>query len=276
MPEYKTLKLRSEKAVLFVEINSPPMNLIGPELVSDLVSLIELLDRGEIRVAVFSSVDPDFFIPHVDLENVTAYREAAARLTGEPSLGLLFRRLSETKAITIAMIAGRVRAAGSEFILACDLRFASRERAIFGQIEAGMGLVPGGGAVQHLTRLLGRGRALEVLASGSDYNAELAERYGWINRALPDIELSAFVSSLAHRIGSFPSAGLLAIKGRVNAIALAPAEEFRRDSELFGLGVRDAETQRRTKLLFDRGMQKRSETELNFGAALGDLEDTEK
>lgn len=110
MPEFQTLKTRTEGAVLFAEIDSPPINMIGPALVTDLVSLIELLDQGDrYRVAVFSSADPDFFIPHVDVTKIAEYREAAAKLTGEPSIGALFRRLSETKVITIAQIAGRVR-----------------------------------------------------------------------------------------------------------------------------------------------------------------------
>ena len=131
MPEFQTLKIRTEGAVLFAEIDSPPINMIGPALVTDLVSLIELLDQGDrYRVAVFSSADPDFFIPHVDVTKIAEYREAAAKLTGEPSIGALFRRLSETKAITIAQIAGRVRGGRNEFVLACDMRFASRERAV--------------------------------------------------------------------------------------------------------------------------------------------------
>ena len=142
--------------------------------------------------------------------------------------------------MTIAQIEGRVRGAGSEFVLACDMRFAARESAIFGQFEPAFGLLPGGGAAQHLTRLMGRARALEVMLSAEDYDAELAERYGWINRALPADELGDFVSSLAHRIAGFPAAGHAVVKDRVNAIALAPVEDFRRDSDLFGEGVRDA------------------------------------
>src|SRR5713226_9118131 len=213
MADFQVLTTRAEGAVLFAVIDSPPINLIGPALVSDLVSLIELLDHGEpYRVVVFSSANRDFFIPHVDLTKVSEYRQAAAKLTGEPSLSLLLRRLSETKAITIAQIAGRVRGAGSEFVLACDMRFASRERAIFGQFEPAFGLLPGGGAAQHLARLMGRARALEVMLSAEDYDADLAERYGWINRALPAKELSDFVSSLAHRIARFPAAGHVVVK----------------------------------------------------------------
>jgi enoyl-CoA hydratase/carnithine racemase len=257
-----------------VQINSPPINLLGPALVTDLVSVIERLDKGDRhRVVVFSSADPEYFIPHVDVTKVAEYRQAAARLTGEPSLALLFRRLSETKAITIAQIAGRVRGGGSEFALACDMRFASRERAIFGQLEVALGVIPGGGAVQHLSRLMGRARALEVIASADDYDAGLAERYGWINRALPDDELESYVTALAHRIARFPQAALLALKQRVNAITLAPEADFRRDSELFGEGFREGgEAKDRTALLIKRGLQTRSETELNLGRVLGELD----
>jgi enoyl-CoA hydratase/carnithine racemase len=273
MIRLNTIKTRTDGAVLFAQIDSPPMNLIGPELVGDLVSLIEVLDRGDqYRVVVFSSADPDFFIPHVDITKIAEYRQAAASLTGEASLGLLLRRLSGTKAITIAQISGRVRGAGNEFILACDMRFASREQAIFGQFEAGFGLVPGGGGVQHLARLLGRGRALEVILSAGDYSADIAERYGWINRALPEAELSTFVAALAGRIARFPMAGLMANKERVNAITLASPSDYRQDSDLFGKGAVEPEVQDRMKALFKLGMQTRGNVELNFGKVLGELE----
>jgi enoyl-CoA hydratase/carnithine racemase len=166
-----------------------------------------------------------------------AIRQNAGRRTGEASIALLFRHLSASRVVTIAQIEGRVRAACSEFVLACDMRFAARESTIFSQNEPAFGLIPGGGGAQYLVRLMGRGRALEVMLSADDYDAELAERYGWINRALPADELGDFVSSLAHRIARFPAAGQVAVKDRVNAIALAPIEDFRRDSDHFGEGV---------------------------------------
>src|SRR5215468_12503906 len=135
------------------------------------------------------------------------------------------------------------------------MRFAARESAIFGQPEAGTGVNPGTGGVQHLARLMGRGRALEVILSAQDYDAELAERYGWINRALPAAGLSEFVRSLAHRIAGFPAAARAALKNRVNAISLAPADDFRRDSDLFLECARDPESQRRTRLAMTRGFQ---------------------
>jgi enoyl-CoA hydratase/carnithine racemase len=271
--EFEALNVRTEDSVLFAEIDAPPMNLLGPELVRDLVSLIERAEADEdVRVLVFSSADPDYFIPHVDLTQVPEYRAEAAKLVGEPSLGLVFRHLSASRLISIAQIEGRARAAGSEFALACDMRFAARETAIFAQFEPAFGQLPGGGAVQHLVRLMGRGRALEVLLSAEDFDADLAERYGWINRALPADELADFVRSLAHRIAGFPAAGHAAVKDRTNAIALAPIEEFRRDSDLFGEGVRTGDAQSRIQAAMQRGLQTR-DGELDLARMLGELGD---
>jgi len=269
---FETLKVRKESAVLFADIAAPPMNLLGPELVRDLVSLIERAEADQaVKVLVFKSADPDYFISHVDVTKIKEYREEAAKLVGEASIALLFRHLSASRLVTIAQIEGRVRAAGSEFVLACDMRFAARETAIFAQPEAGFGVSPGGGGMQHLARLMGRGRALEVMLSAQDYDAELAERYGWINRALPANALDDFVTSLAHRIAKFPAAGLVLVKERVNAIALAPVEDFRHDSDLFGEGARDAEAQSRFEAAFKRGFQTR-DAEMNLARLLGDLD----
>jgi enoyl-CoA hydratase/carnithine racemase len=270
---FQTLNVSREGPVLFVEISAPPMNLLGPELVRDLVALIQRAEADEkIQVLVFKSADSDYFISHVDITRIKEYRNEAAKLTGEASIGLMFRYLSASRLVTIAQIEGRVRAAGSEFVLACDMRFAARESAIFGQFEPAFGQIPGGGAAQHLTRLMGRSRALEVLLSAEDYDAELAERYGWINRAIPRDALDDFVRSLAHRIASFPAAGHAVVKDRVNAIALAPVEEFRRDSDLFGEDVRTPEAQSRIGAAMKRGFQTR-QGELNLGRLLGDLEE---
>src|SRR4051794_18714817 len=234
------------------------MNLLGPELVRDLVTLIQEAEADDTaRVLVFASADPDYFISHVDLTRVSEYRAEAAKLTGEASIALLFRHLSASPLVSIAQIEGRVRAAGSEFVLACDMRFAARESAIFCQFEPSFGQIPGGGAAQHLTRLMGRARALEVMLSAEDYDAELAERYGWINRALPADALGDFVRSLAHRIAKFPAAGHSAVKDRVNEIALAPVEDFRRDSDLFGEGVRSPEVQSLIAAALEHGLQTR-------------------
>ena len=267
----ETLNVRRDGGVVVAEIAAPPMNLLGPELVRDLVSLIKRAEADDAaRVLVFKSADPDYFISHVDVTRISDYREEAAKLTGEASIGLLFRHLSASRLVTIAQIEGRVRAAGNELVLACDMRFAARETAIFSQPEAALGQLPGAGGAQHLTRLIGRARALEVMLSAQDYDAELAERYGWVNRAIPAAELDHFVASLAHRIARFPAAGQIAVKQRVNAIALAPVADFRRDSDLFGEGVRTPEAQRRIKAAFDRGFQTRA-AEMDLARLLGDL-----
>jgi enoyl-CoA hydratase/carnithine racemase len=157
------------------------------------------------------------------------------------------------------------------------MRFAERESAIFGQPEAGTGVSPGAGGMQHLARLMGRARALEVILSSQDYDAELAERYGWINRALPAEELGNFVRALAYRIANFPAGGVVTVKDRVNAIALAPVADFRRDSDLFGEGSRNPEAQKRFQAALKRGFQTRA-AEMDLGGMLvrrpatGDLE----
>jgi enoyl-CoA hydratase/carnithine racemase len=271
--QLETLNVRQEGPVLFADISAPPMNLLAPDLVRDLVSLIQQADAdATLQVLVFGSADPDYFISHVDVTRINEYREQTAKLIGEASLGLLFRYLSNSRLVTIARIEGRVRGAGSEFVLACDMRFAARESAIFSQPEQGFGLTPGAGGIQHLTRLLGRGRALEVLLSADDYDADLAERYGWINRALPAAALGEFVRSLAHRIAGFPAAGRVALRDRVNAISLASVEAFRQDSDLFVKSASDPEAQRRIRVAMTRGFQTR-EGEMALAEMVGDLAD---
>jgi enoyl-CoA hydratase/carnithine racemase len=271
--ELQTLNVRNEGAVLFVEITAPPMNLLGPELVRDLVSLIQRAEADDaVAVLVFKSADPDYFISHVDVTRFSEYRDEAVRLTGEASLGSVFRHLSASRLVSIAQIEGRVRGAGSEFVLACDMRFAARESAIFGQFEPAFGVIPGAGAAQHLARLMGRARALEVMLSAEDYDADLAERYGWINRALPASVLGEFVGALAQRIAGFPATGHIAVKDRVNAIALAPLEDFRRDSALFLEGVRNRAYQSRMQAAMTRGFQTH-DAEMALARLLGNVAD---
>lgn len=183
---YRTLRVAPcDEGVLGVVIDAPPMNLIGPELVRDLVGLLGALQADqETRVIVLESADPDYFIPHVNLMKVPEYTAEAAKAGGpdDASLGMLWHKLSEVPVVTIAKIRGRARGAGSELALACDMRFAARENAILGQIEVGVGATPGAGGMQHLARLLGRGRAMEAILGADDFDPELAERYGWINR----------------------------------------------------------------------------------------------
>lgn len=272
--DFETLKVRSDEGVLFVKIDAPPMNLNGPELVRDLVSLIQKAEADDsIQVLVFKSADRDYFISHVDVTKIKQNREEVMKLNGEASIGLLYHYMSKSRLVTIAQIEGRVRGVGSEFILACDMRFAALESAIFGQFEPSFGVIPGAGGAQHLTRLLGRGRALEVMLSADDYNAELAEKYGWINRALPAMELDGFVSALALRIAKFPATGRAVVKQRVNAISLPPEEDIRSDSKLFLEGASTKEFQEITMAAFKHGFQTR-DGELNFARMMGDVAKT--
>jgi enoyl-CoA hydratase/carnithine racemase len=271
--DLETLKVRGDGAALFVDIAAPPMNLLGPELVRDLVSLIRRAEADDaVRVVVFKSADPDYFISHVDVTRIKENREEAAKLAGEPSIALLLRHMSASRLVTIAQIEGRVRGVGSEFVLACDMRFAARESAIFGQFEPAFGVIPGAGGAQHLARLMGRARALEVMLSAEDYDADLAERYGWINRAMPADALGDFVASLALRIARFPAPGHVVVKERVNAIGLAPVEAVRRDSDLFVEGLRDPDSQNRIAAAMKRGFQTR-EGERDLARLLGGLAD---
>ena len=234
---FDTLAVRQEGAVLFVEIAAPPMNLIGPELVRDLVDSAQRTGSPttDVRVLVLESADPEYFVPHVDLTKVEEYTAEAAKAGGpdDASLGMLWRKLSELPVVTIAKIRGRARGAGSELALACDMRFAARENAVLGQPEIGVGVTPGAGGVQHLARLLGRGRAMEVMLGAADFDAEMAERYGWINRALPDAELDEFVARLARRIASFPADAVRSTKQVLNELTLPGADAIRADARRF-------------------------------------------
>jgi len=266
--KYETLITWQEGPVLFVEISAPPMNLLGPELAGDLASLLREAEADDrVRVLVFKSADPDYFISHVDVTRVKEIGEAVNNSTGQPSLALLLHHMSVSRLISIAQIEGRVRGVGSEFALACDMRFAALEKAIFGQFESVFGVIPGAGGAQHLVRLIGRARALEVMLSADDYDAALAERYGWINRALPADTLDHFVKSLAHRIAALPAASQATIKKRVNEIALPSADAVLGDSKLFREGLCSAEAQGRLKAALKRGFQTRA-WEMELGRVL--------
>ncbi len=272
---YRTLRVaRSDEGVLGVVIDAPPMNLIGPELVRDLVTLLgELESDPDIRVMVLESADPEYFVPHVDLSKVAEYTAEAAKAGGpeDASLGMLWHKLSELPVVTIAKLRGRARGAGSELALACDMRFAARENAILGQPEIGFGTSPGAGGVQHLGRLLGRGRAMEAILGAADFDAHEAERYGWVNRALPDAELDAFVASLARRIASFPADAVRSTKRVLSELTLPGADAIRADARRFHQLVGSDTVKARTATLFARGLQTRGPLELDLGDRIGSL-----
>jgi len=273
MIELNVIRTRIEDRVLVATLDAPPLNLIGPDIVGDLVRLVHYLEAHEeqISVVVFDSANPDFFSAHVDMVNLPALAKELGHLSPGASLWTLYRRISTLNQVTIASIAGRVRGAGSEFILSCDMRFASAERGVFGQPEVGVGAIPGAGAAQLLTRLMGRGRALEVLLGADDFPADLAERYGWINRALPDADLATFVNTLAHRISRFPLTGLADTKTQVNDITLPQPDALITDSQLFLQAVARPDAQVRLAALFEKGMQTNGMLEADFGAALAEL-----
>jgi enoyl-CoA hydratase/carnithine racemase len=272
---YRTLSVApSDGGVLSVVIDAPPMNLIGPELVRDLVTLLSELEAGgDIRVMVLESADPEYFVPHVDLTKIAEYTAEAAKAGGpdDASLGMLWHKLSELPVVTIAKLRGRARGAGSELALACDMRFAARENAVLGQPEIGFGAPPGAGGVQHLGRLLGRGRAMEVILGAADFDADEAERYGWVNRALPDAELDAFVARLARRIASFPTDAVRSTKQVLNELTLPGTDAIRADARRFQQLVGSDMVKARAATLFAQGLQTRGPLELDLGDRIESL-----
>jgi len=184
-------------------------------------------------------------------------------------------RLSKLPAVTISAIRGRARGAGSEFALATDIRFASRERAVLGQFEIGIGAAPGGGPASHLARLVGRGRALEILVGGDDFDGELAERYGYVNRAIPDDEFDNFVDHFARRVAAFDRQGLMDIKQFVNKFSLPDDEEFPPQMNALRQAITRPAPRGRTSKLFELGLQQRSEVELNLGEYIERIAETD-
>lgn len=205
-----------------VTVSNPPFNLVVPEMVSALHAAVLEMDRDpEVKIVLFKSGLDGFFINHFDL---TKARDFPMEATN-PSVSTwtdLVVRLSKSPVISIAVIRGRTRGGGDEFSLACDLRYASREKAQFGQPEVGAGILPGGGATERMPRLIGRDRALEIILSSQDYGADDAERFGLVTRALPDAELDAFVDSLAARLSGFDKQALAGAKQQVNRASLPP------------------------------------------------------
>ncbi|RZU46407.1 enoyl-CoA hydratase/carnithine racemase [Streptomyces sp. BK022] len=270
-----SIRTRMESGVLFATLDAGALNLLGVDLVRDLVLLVDRLyaDPGDVRVVVIDSASPDFFSAHVDLTAVPQYTAEAAKAggPGDASLGMFLHKLARVPVITIAKVRGRARGGGNELALACDMIFASREKAIFGQFEAGTGALPGAGGVQHLARQLGRHRAIEAIAGADDFDADTAERYGWINRALPDAELDGFVERLAKRIAGFPPQGVRAAKRAVNDLTLASAAHVRSDSVTFQSLITRPETRERLDYLARHGLQSPGELERELGKAVGDF-----
>ncbi len=214
-------------------------------------------------MVVFRSADPDFFVAHIDV--AAKWTDMVPGMTGmHPWLDFLVR-LSRAPVISIAAIRGRARGAGSEFALSCDIRFASREKAILGQFEVGVGAVPGGNPMARLSRMVGRERALEIILSADDYPGNLAERYGSVNRAIPDAEFEAFVDAYAERIAGFEKQTLIEAKAFIDRDTLPDDAEFPPALKAFFTSAARPETRARSNALMERGYQQRSDTELNLG-----------
>ncbi|MDM0022298.1 enoyl-CoA hydratase/isomerase family protein [Variovorax saccharolyticus] len=245
--------------------DNPPINVIGPATIVELDGLIARLETDpSVRVVVFDSANPEFYLAHYDMFVATTMAMKPGRSGLHPWLDVL-TRLSRVPAATIACIRGRARGAGSEFALACDMRFASRERAMLGQFEVGVGAVPGGGPMARLPRLMGRGRALEVLLGADDFGGELAERYGYVNRSFPDAELLAFVDAFARRLAGFEKAAIIETKRFVDQASLPPDSDFPPALQAFYASVARPETRARSAALAAKGLQSMSDTELRLG-----------
>jgi len=224
--DYNCFRITFDAGVAFVSINHPPINLLDDVLSQEFDRLGRELEADEaVRVVVVQSALPDFFIAHSGLGRVGAASKTVSHTRSFRLTQMIGERFRNMPKVTIAKVEGRARGGGSEIALAMDMSFAALGKAVFSQPEAAVGLVPGGGSTQRLPRLMGRGRALEVLLGCSDLSAELAERYGYINRALPEDELTPFVERLAHRVASFPAHAIAHAKAAVDAGAFSSMAE---------------------------------------------------
>ncbi|HMF03446.1 MAG TPA: enoyl-CoA hydratase/isomerase family protein [Acidimicrobiia bacterium] len=224
--EHEGLRVDVDDGVAFVTLDHPPVNLFDAVLIGSLWELAgELADDDGVRAVVVRSADPEFFIAHADLALIQALpRDRRERPEQLEFIHVFMERWRTLPQVTIAQLEGRARGGGSEFALSLDLRFGAVGRAILGQPEVAVGILPGGSGTQRLPRLVGRARALEVVLGCEDFDAALAERYGYINRALPADELGPFVDRLARRIAAFPAHAVRLAKRAVDA-AGGPLED---------------------------------------------------
>ena len=247
--------------------SNPPINLVDPTTIVELSQLIEKLEsEPDVKVIVFQSSDPDFFLAHYDVLVDKARTAAMVRgPTGmHPWLDVLVR-LSRAPVVSIASIRGRARGAGSEFALSCDIRFASAEKAVLGQFEVGVGAVPGGNPMARLAGLMGRGRAIEVVLGADDFPGALAERYGYVNRAIPDADLDAFVDGFARLIAGFDKEAIADAKRFIDETSLPDDDLFPPALDQFFISTKRPATRARMAKLLEAGLQKRSDMELNLG-----------
>jgi enoyl-CoA hydratase/carnithine racemase len=256
-----------------VTFDHPPLNIFGPETIPQLNEIITALETDkQVKVVVFDSAVEGFFLTHYDflakLEETTSLPPGP---TGLQPLPDMLVRLSRAPVVSIASIRGRATGVGSELALACDMRFASREKAILSQFEVGAGVVPGGGPMARLPRLMGRGRALEVLLGADDIPGDLAELYGYVNRSLPDSDLDAFVESLATRIASFDKQAISETK-RFADVASLPADfEIAPEWDVCLASIARPAVQERIRMLMERGFHQPGDVEDRLGCHVGQI-----
>ncbi|EHS5724958.1 enoyl-CoA hydratase/isomerase family protein [Escherichia coli] len=264
--------VRESLAYWRIIINNPPLNLFDPWMFAELNALMDDIEKDkDLKVVVFESTDEDFFMNHHDVVNRNVIPDQPGAAPFFYHWPTFVTRLAQSSVISIAKVRGRARAQGFEFALACDMRFASRERAKFALIEVGGSSIPGGGGVEWLSALVGRSRALEIVCGADDFDADLAERYGFINRALPDAELDAYVDGFAERMSRFEKRALETGKKMVNARAGVPSEGelWTSNHILHGVDLWP-EAQKAFTKLTAAGFGKVGDFELNMGERLGD------
>jgi enoyl-CoA hydratase/carnithine racemase len=256
-----------------VTFDNPPLNLMGPEFVLELREIMTAIETDEqVKVVVFGSAVEGFFLNHSDflakLEDLTNIPQGPTGLEAWPDILV---RLTRAPVVSIALIRGRATGNGSEIALACDMSFASREKAVLSQWEVGVGLVAGGGPMARLPRLMGRCRALEVLLGSDDIGGDLAQAYGYVNRSMPDAELDGFVDALATRIASFDKWAIANTKRLVNAASLPPDVELSAGWDACIASIVRPAAQDRLKALFEQGFHKPGDAEDHLGSYLGRL-----
>jgi len=256
-----------------VTLDHPPLNIFGPETIPQLDELIGALETDKnVKVVVFDSAVEGFFLTHYDFlarpEDTTDIPPGPSGLGPLPDMLV---RLSRAPVVSIASIRGRATGVGSELALACDMRFASREKAILSHFEVGAGVVPGGGPMARLPRLMGRGRALEVLLGADDIPGDLAELYGYVNRSLRDSELDEFVESLATRIASFDKQAISETKRFVDVASLPPDFEIAPEWYACLASIARPAAQERIRMLLERGFHQPGDVEDRLGYHVGQL-----
>lgn len=274
--EFELLTVAVADRVAVATISAPPMNVMVPALFVEIAKFgVAVAADDDVSVVVMRSADPDFFIAHYDVSAIIEFPtegepERPTELSGFHQMTENFRTMPK---VTIAEIAGRIGGGGNEFAMSCDMRFGAIGQMVVNQMEVPLGILPGGTGTQRLPRLVGRGRAMEIILGGIDVDAETAEAWGMINRALPPDELTAYVDALAKRIAAYPPVALAAAKQSiVNADDKPLAEGLLDEAQLFQTTLRDPEAQRRMRRFLEIGGQTR-EGETNLTDILVQLVD---